>query len=94
MDDHEEKLTKLLNLYVELVHNKFNKYAFYFFFCEFLNIIVTVFMVSVIIISVIYLIVTCSRFWPPMCSSTINTLTMVSTSTSTTGGPGHVRLTS
>ena len=25
MDDHEEKLTKLLNLYVELVHNKFNR---------------------------------------------------------------------
>jgi len=45
VDDHEEKLTKLLNLYVELVHNKFNKYAFYFFFCEFLNIIVTVFMI-------------------------------------------------
>ena len=61
VDDHEEKLTKLLNLYVELVHNKFNKYAFYFFFCEFLNIIVTVFMVCItitIIISVIYLIVT------------------------------------
>ena len=58
VDDHEEKLTKLLNLYVELVHNKFNKYAFYFFFCEFLNIIVTVFMVSVTILSVIYLIVT------------------------------------
>ena len=57
VDDHEEKLTKLLNLYVELVHNKFNKYAFYFFFCEFLNIIVTVFMVS-ITLSIIYLIVT------------------------------------
>ena len=58
VDDHEEKLTKLLNLYVELVHNKFNKYAFYFFFCEFLNIIVTVFMVSITILSIIYLIAT------------------------------------
>ena len=53
MDDHEEKLTKLLNLYVELVHNKFNKYAFYFFMCELLNVIITVFMVSINIIIII-----------------------------------------
>jgi len=45
VDDHQVKLVKLLDLFVEHVHNKFNKYAFYFFLCEFLNIVVTVFMI-------------------------------------------------
>ena len=42
VDDHQEKLVKLLHLFVEHVHNKFNKYAFYFFLCELFNIIITV----------------------------------------------------
>ena len=46
VDDHQEKLVKLLDLFVEHVHNKFNKYAFYFFLCELLNIVITVIMVS------------------------------------------------
>ena len=45
VDNHQEKLVKLLDLFVEQVHNKFNKYAFYFFLCELLNIIITVIMV-------------------------------------------------
>ena len=51
VEGHQEKLVKLLDLFVEHVHNKFNKYAFYFFLCELLNVIITVFMVSSIIIS-------------------------------------------
>lgn len=46
VNNHQEKLVKLLDLYVEHVHNKFNKYAFYFFLCELLNIVITVCMVS------------------------------------------------
>ena len=46
VNDHQEKLVKLLDLFVEHVHNKFNKYAFYFFLCELLNIVITVGMVS------------------------------------------------
>jgi len=45
VEGHQEKLVKLLDLYVEHVHNKFNKYAFYFFMCELLNVIITVFMI-------------------------------------------------
>ena len=41
VNNHQEKLVKLLDLYVEHVHNKFNKYAFYFFLCELLNIVIT-----------------------------------------------------
>ena len=58
VDDHQEKLVKLLHLFVEHVHNKFNKYAFYFFLCELLNIVITVIMVTVRILrahSYIYL---------------------------------------
>ena len=47
MDSHQEKLVKLLDLFVEHVHNKFNKYAIYFFLCELLNIAITVCMVRV-----------------------------------------------
>lgn len=46
VDNHQEKLVKLLDLFVEQVHNKFNKYAFYFFLCELLNIIITVIMIG------------------------------------------------
>ena len=35
-----------MDLFVEHVHNKFNKYALYFFLCELLNIAITVCMVS------------------------------------------------
>ena len=53
VEGHQEKLVKLLDLFVEHVHNKFNKYAFYFFMCELLNVIITVFMVSINIIIII-----------------------------------------
>ena len=46
VNNHQEKLVKLLDLFVEHVHNKFNKYAFYFFLCELLNIVITVCMVK------------------------------------------------
>jgi len=42
VEDHSEKLVKLLDHYIEHVHNKFNKYAIYFFFCELLNIVILV----------------------------------------------------
>ena len=32
--DAEEKISKMLKLFQEHVHNKFNKYAFGFFLCE------------------------------------------------------------
>ena len=42
VEEHSEKLIKLLDHYVEFVYNKFNKYAAYFFCCELLNIIILV----------------------------------------------------
>jgi len=42
VEDHSEKLLKLLDHYVEHVHNKFDKYAVYFFCCELLNIVILV----------------------------------------------------
>lgn len=38
VDDAEEKIGKMLRLFQEHVHNKFNRYAFGFFFCELMNI--------------------------------------------------------
>ena len=46
VEGHQEKLVKLLDLYVEHVHNKFNKYAFCFFFCELLNICISISQVT------------------------------------------------
>lgn len=37
VDDAEEKISKMLKHFQEHVHNKFNRYAFGFFFCEFMN---------------------------------------------------------
>ena len=42
VEDHSEKQKSLLEHYHEHVHNKFNKYAFCFFFCELLNILISV----------------------------------------------------
>lgn len=42
IEDANEKQNKLLDNYLEHVHNKFNKYAFCFFFCELLNILISV----------------------------------------------------
>jgi len=38
--NHSDKLVKLLDHYMEHVHNKFNKYAYSFFLCELMNIII------------------------------------------------------
>ena len=45
-DSDKKKHTLLLN-YREHVHNKFNRYAFCFFFCELLNILILVTQVFV-----------------------------------------------
>jgi len=42
VEDSSEKEQKLLDNYIEHVHNKFNTYTYGFFFCEFLNIIILV----------------------------------------------------
>ena len=42
IEDSEEKQAVLLKNYLEHVHNKFNKYAFCFFFCELLNICISI----------------------------------------------------
>ena len=42
IEDAEEKQAVLLKNYLEHVHNKFNKYAFCFFFCELLNICISI----------------------------------------------------
>eukprot|EP00092_Neocalanus_flemingeri_P020605 GFUD01022326.1.p1 GENE.GFUD01022326.1~~GFUD01022326.1.p1 ORF type:complete len:425 (-),score=107.53 GFUD01022326.1:32-1306(-) len=47
VEDQDEKQKTLLDKYYEHVHNKFNKYALCFFFCEFLNILVSVSQVFV-----------------------------------------------
>ena len=39
--DLEEKIPRLLKHYQEHIHNKYNNYAFGFFFCEILNVIVS-----------------------------------------------------
>jgi len=39
IENAEEKQYKLLDLFEEHVHNKFNKYTFCFFFCELLNLL-------------------------------------------------------
>ena len=46
IEDTEEKQAVLLKNYLEHVHNKFNKYAFCFFFCELLNICISISQVS------------------------------------------------
>jgi len=47
IEDANEKQNKLLDNYLEHVHNKFNKYAFCFFFCELLNILISVSQVNI-----------------------------------------------
>jgi len=47
VDNHAEKQSSLLEYYHEFVHNKFNKYAFCFLFCELLNVIILVSQVFV-----------------------------------------------
>ena len=42
VENPSEKQTSLLRNYCEHIHNKFNKYAFCFFFCELLNVTITV----------------------------------------------------
>ena len=42
VENTSEKQTSLLRNYCEHIHNKFNKYAFCFFFCELLNVTITV----------------------------------------------------
>jgi len=42
VENTSEKQTSLLRNYCEHIHNKFNKYAFCFFFCELLNITISV----------------------------------------------------
>ena len=42
IEDPQEKQKLLLKNYMEHVHNKFNKYAFCFFFCELLNILISI----------------------------------------------------
>ena len=37
--DAEEKIGKMLKLFQEHVHNKFNRYAFGFFLCELMNMV-------------------------------------------------------
>ena len=37
VDDTDEKIGKMLKHFQEHVHNKFNRYAFGFFFCELMN---------------------------------------------------------
>ena len=47
VEDKEEKQEKLMKNYCEYVHNKFNKYAFGFFFCELLNVVITISQVGI-----------------------------------------------
>jgi len=47
IEDPQEKQKVLLKNYLEHVHNKFNKYAFCFFFCELLNILISISQVFV-----------------------------------------------
>ena len=37
VDDADEKISRMLKHFQEHVHNKFNRYAFGFFFCELMN---------------------------------------------------------
>ena len=37
ISDQDEKLSRTLKHFKEYIHNKFNRYAFGFFFCELLN---------------------------------------------------------
>jgi len=47
IEDPQDKQKVLLKNYLEHVHNKFNKYAFCFFFCELLNILISISQVFV-----------------------------------------------
>jgi len=42
VENAAEKQETLMRNYCEYVHNKFNKYAFGFFFCELLNVVITI----------------------------------------------------
>jgi len=45
VEDHSDKQNSLLGHYHEHIHNKFNKYAFCFFLCELLNLLISVSLV-------------------------------------------------
>ena len=49
IEDPQDKQKVLLKNYLEHVHNKFNKYAFCFFFCELLNILISISQVRLIL---------------------------------------------
>jgi hypothetical protein len=42
VDDSEEKMGRMLRQFQEHVHNKFNMYAFGFFGCEVMNLVIAV----------------------------------------------------
>ena len=46
VENPSEKQSSLLRNYCEHIHNKFNKYAACFFFCELLNVTISVSQVS------------------------------------------------
>ena len=48
VDNAAEKQEALMTNYCEYVHNKFNKYAIGFFFCELLNLVITISQVILI----------------------------------------------
>ena len=50
VDNAAEKQEALMTNYCEYVHNKFNKYAIGFFFCELLNLVITISQVILICI--------------------------------------------
>ena len=46
--DREEKLNVLLRTFKHNLHNKYNRYAFIFFLCELLNVVIAVGQVNII----------------------------------------------
>ena len=50
VDNAAEKQESLMTNYCEYVHNKFNKYAIGFFFCELLNLVITISQVILVCI--------------------------------------------
>ena len=39
VNESDEKMSRMLKHFEEHIHNKFNRYAFGFFFCEFANLL-------------------------------------------------------
>ena len=42
VDDAEEKMGRMLRHFQEHIHNKFNRYAFGFFACELMNLLIAI----------------------------------------------------